>query len=125
MNLLTTWSWVTPFANHLWQSTLFAAIAALLTLALRKNHAHARYWLWLTASLKFLLPFSLLVRIGSYLTPSRTAPAQTLSYVVLQVGQPFPANGLGTVSSHHGSSAILSASALAFWILGCTAVLLY
>ena len=45
--------------NHLWQSTLFAAAAGLLTLALRKNHARARYWLWLAASLKFLVPFSL------------------------------------------------------------------
>jgi bla regulator protein BlaR1 len=35
-------------ANHLWQSTVFAGIAGLLTLALRKNHARTRYWLWLS-----------------------------------------------------------------------------
>ena len=51
--------------NHLWQSTLFAAAAGLLTLALRKNRAPVRYWLWFAASLKFLIPFSLLVTIGS------------------------------------------------------------
>jgi bla regulator protein blaR1 len=34
-------------ANHLWQSTVFAGIAGLLALALRKNHARTRYWLWL------------------------------------------------------------------------------
>ena len=39
-----------PLANHLWQSTLFAAVAGLLTLALRKNRAQTRYWLWLAAS---------------------------------------------------------------------------
>ena len=50
-----------PLGNHLWQSTLFAAVAGLLTLLLRKNHAGARYWLWMAASMKFLLPFSLLV----------------------------------------------------------------
>jgi hypothetical protein len=33
--------------NHLWQSTGFAAVAVLLALALRANHARARYWLWL------------------------------------------------------------------------------
>src|SRR6266567_1254774 len=61
-------------ANHLLQSTLFAAAAALLTLVLKKNHARARYWLWLAASLKFLIPFSLLVDLGSRLgwsTPHR------------------------------------------------------
>jgi hypothetical protein len=34
-------------ATHLWQSTGFAAVAALLALALRANQARARYWLWL------------------------------------------------------------------------------
>ena len=50
-----------PLANHLWQSTLFAAVASLLTLALRKNRAQTRYWLWLAATVKFLVPFSILV----------------------------------------------------------------
>jgi bla regulator protein BlaR1 len=43
-----------PVANHLWQSTLFAAAAGLLTLAFRKNPAQTRYRLWLAASVKFL-----------------------------------------------------------------------
>src|ERR1700730_10719559 len=63
--------------NHLWQSTLFAAVAGLLTLALRSNHARARHWLWLAASCKFLLPFSLLVAAGSHLgwtTPPAARP---------------------------------------------------
>lgn len=54
-----------PLANHLWQSTLFAALAALLTLLLRGNRAQSRYWLWLAASVKFLIPFSVLVAAGS------------------------------------------------------------
>ena len=29
-------------ANHLWQSTAFAVVAGLLTLALRRNHARER-----------------------------------------------------------------------------------
>src|SRR5215831_14781432 len=56
---------LSPFANHLWQSTVFACVAALLTFALRKNRAQVRYWLWLAASIKFLIPFSLLVNAGS------------------------------------------------------------
>jgi len=55
---------LSPLANHLWQSTLFAIAAGLLTLALKKNRAAIRYALWLAASLKFLVPFSLLIAIG-------------------------------------------------------------
>jgi hypothetical protein len=42
-------------SSHLVQSTLFAGAAALLTLAFRANRAQVRFWLWLSASLKFLI----------------------------------------------------------------------
>ena len=65
------WSAAAPaMGNHLWQSTLFAVVAGLLTLMLRKNQARARYALWLAASLKFLVPFSLLVGIGTHVIGS-------------------------------------------------------
>ena len=51
--------------NHLWQSTLFAAAVALACVALRLNSPRLRYWLWLAASFKFLLPFSLIVSMGA------------------------------------------------------------
>jgi beta-lactamase regulating signal transducer with metallopeptidase domain len=51
--------------NHLWQSTLFCAAVWLITLALRANGAALRHWLWLVASLKFLLPFSALYYVGA------------------------------------------------------------
>jgi bla regulator protein BlaR1 len=51
--------------NHLWQSTVFAAAVGLAALALRRNSPRVRYWLWLAASLKFLLPFSWLVATGA------------------------------------------------------------
>ena len=54
-------------ANHLWQSTLFALLTAVLALALRTNHARVRHHLWLAASLKFLLPFSLMTSLGAHL----------------------------------------------------------
>src|SRR5580704_5668075 len=80
-----------PLANHLWQSTLFAAGAGLLTLALRKNRAQTRYWLWVAASVKFLIPFSLLVdvggRFGRHSVPGISTPG--LSYVIEQAGEPF------------------------------------
>ena len=52
---------------HLIQSTLFAAAAWLLILSMRRNSARTRYAIWLTASLKFLVPFALLISAGAHL----------------------------------------------------------
>src|SRR5215469_14346274 len=54
-------------SSHLVQSTLFAGAVALLTLAFRANRAHVRFCLWLSASLKFLIPFALLSIAGSHI----------------------------------------------------------
>ena len=51
--------------DHLWQSSLFVLAMWVLTLALKSNRAAVRYWLWLAASVKFLIPFSILVSLGS------------------------------------------------------------
>lgn len=71
--------------NHLWQSTVFVAMVWLITLLLRRRHARIRYGLWLAASLKFLLPFSLLTLLGSML-PQRSEtlpPAEIPLYASL------------------------------------------
>jgi bla regulator protein BlaR1 len=79
--------------NHLWQSTWFAIAAGLLTLAFRKNRAQVRYWLWLVASIKFLLPFSILMSLGSYVEIVPAAQhdlAAPVSVTILQASEPFP-----------------------------------
>lgn len=63
---------ISELVAHLWQSTLFAGAAWLLTLALRKNQARVRYWVWFVASFKFLIPFFLLVGLGASV-PGRVA----------------------------------------------------
>jgi hypothetical protein len=63
--------------NHLWQSTVFAIAAGLLTLILRNNRAQVRYRLWFVASVKFLVPFSWLIASGTYL--DRVPAAQTIA----------------------------------------------
>src|ERR1700691_5266102 len=86
------WPAVSPaVGNHLWQSTLFAAVAAMLTLALRKNQARVRYRLWLAASVKFLIPFSLLISLGGHLArPRSSVSAQNGLYSVAEeLSQPF------------------------------------
>ena len=37
-------------SNHLWQSTLFAVLAGLLSIVLKRNSARVRYGLWLAAA---------------------------------------------------------------------------
>lgn len=84
-----------PFANHLWQSTLFAAVAGLFTLFLNKNRANTRYCLWLLASLKFLFPFSLLVAVGRQLGwPHASATSSPEILLMMEgLGSPSPPAG--------------------------------
>jgi bla regulator protein BlaR1 len=82
---------LSPLANHLWQSTLFAAVAGLLTLALRKNPARARFWVWMAASCKFLIPISVLITLGSQVQwrPLPVVTQSNFAAAVEQVSQPF------------------------------------
>jgi len=77
--------------NHLWQSTLLVAALGLAAWLLRNHRAGVRYWLWFAASLKFLLPFSLLIALGSHF--SWHSPASTVVAPLLtRVAAPFPAD---------------------------------
>jgi len=119
---------LSPIANHLWQSTIFAVAAWLLTLALRKNRASVRYWIWFAASAKFLIPFSLLVSIGNKFawqsSPAITQPQFT--NVINQISQPF-ATFTETSSATplpHASSA-LPMLLLGAWLCGAIVVLIF
>jgi bla regulator protein BlaR1 len=95
------WAAFAPaLGNHLWQSTLFAIAAGSLTLVLRKNRAHTRYWLWLAASVKFLIPFSLLVVMGSNLPwPHTYAGLKPGSYFAIEeFSQPFTQQAISVIS---------------------------
>jgi bla regulator protein BlaR1 len=81
---------ISELANHLWQSTLFACVMGLLTLVLRRNRAAVRHGLWLAASVKFLVPFSLLIGLVSQIE-WRKAPVvpQPRLNVVEQISKPL------------------------------------
>jgi beta-lactamase regulating signal transducer with metallopeptidase domain/biotin carboxyl carrier protein len=82
-----------PVANHLWQSTVFAVAAGVLTFVFRKNRAHVRYWLWSGASVKFLVPFTLLMSAGGHLQRARTIPRNVMpafASTVSLLAEPFP-----------------------------------
>src|ERR1017187_4870013 len=116
-------------ANHLWQSTGFAAVAVLLALVLRSNHARLRYWLWLAASVKFLVPFSVLAEIGAGLGrwPVPAPPVSRLPFVMEQIVQPFaPAQDLPLPAAAAASApSSLPAMLLVVWLCGFVAVVVY
>ncbi len=90
--------------NHLWQSSCFVPLAGLLAFMLRKNSPKVRYWVWLSASLKFLVPFALLVSLGSVVPrPVRheaptSAPAFSNTFV--QIAEPYLPASPSTVPAH-------------------------
>jgi bla regulator protein blaR1 len=115
-----------PLASHLWQSTLFAAVAGLLTLALRRNQARVRYWLWLAASYKFLFPFSWLVSIGhrfEWRAAHVTLPP-ALSAVTDAVSGPIFLTALPTTVPTPAHPPILLFAIWAIWACGFAAVVL-
>ncbi len=116
-----------PIANHLWQSTLFAAAAGLLTLLLKSNRAHVRFCLWLAASVKFLVPFSLLMLVGGLMGRHSVIVRSPASVPVVfeQVNEPFVGGITPTAAataSKPGTSVVPVFVAL--WAIGCGAFVL-
>jgi bla regulator protein BlaR1 len=118
------------FANHLWQSTAFALAAWLVTLLLRSNAARVRYAIWLAASLKFLLPFSLLVSLGALLPrPQHVVATAPIDTAVDAVALPFSDNtiDIAPMAPHPTRTQVLMRSlpeALAvLWLAGALVVL--
>jgi bla regulator protein blaR1 len=125
------WSALAPaIGNHLWQSTVLAVAVAVLALILRENRARDRYWLWMVASLKFLIPFSPLVAIGTYLARWRGPGTSSVdSYLIVEeISQPFAPSTV--LSSHNLQGAILSTAShslpamlVIIWLSGFITVL--
>jgi len=112
--------------NHLWQSTVFALAAGLLTLAFRKNRAQVRYWLWFSASLKFLIPFSILISLGSRVewTPVADRVAtQAVTNAMVQIAQPFTETVSFTAPTARGTD-WRPAAIVGIWACGFVAIVL-
>ena len=90
--------------NHLWQTTVFTVAVWLVTQLLRKNPARIRYSLWLTASVKFLLPFSLLITLGSLLPKSQQIASPVMYSAIGLAGEPFSGVTAGPRSPHRPRS---------------------
>lgn len=120
--------------DHLWQSTLCVGAAAILAWILRGAGAHVRYGIWLAASLKFLVPFSVFVALGSqvgwaaadrevgaYIGAARAiaAPASTWSAAAAAAAPSSDAaSQMITYGPSRGSEAdSVSGGALSKWLL--------
>jgi bla regulator protein BlaR1 len=120
-------SWV-PFdlLDHLWQSTLFTAAVWLVARAVRTNAARVRYWLWFAASLKFLVPISVLVSVGerfAWRTTPAAAPA--VASVIEQVLTPAATTVAATAPAVPivSSTTVWPVVLLAAWGIGVAFVL--
>ena len=119
---------ISELANHLWQSTLFAVAVGLLTLMCRKNHASVRYWLWFSASVKFFIPFTVLMALGDRLEWASSAPqiaTPAVSATLAQVSRPFVEDpGLGVLSLQEAPRGFdwFAFALLAVWVSGIIAM---
>ena len=120
--------YMVPLANHLWQSTLFAVAVWLVILTLRKNRAAVRHSLWLAASVKFLVPFSLLATIGSqFRWETAPIPPSPVSTIVGTFGQPFSVTSTSPVPPRTipvPPSSRFPTVILGVWVCGVAASLL-
>ena len=73
-------------ANHLWQSTVFATVAWLMTLLLRKNRAQLRYGLWLMAFGKVSNSLLAVDRAGQHIVPAAQRYHRNTAGLVLRGG---------------------------------------
>ena len=120
---------ISELANHLWQSTLFALAVGLLTLMCRKNHASVRYWLWFSASVKFFVPFTLLMALGDRLEWASRAPqiaTPAVSATLAQVSRPFVVDAPMALLSVQGAPRSFdwfASAVLGVWVAGTIALI--
>ncbi len=101
-------------ATHLLQSTVCVGIAALLAFALRRAPARTRYAIWLFASVKFLVPFTVLAAAGSYLGARASAlTTPSVSVVVRWLDQSLSFWGLDAAAGASAASFPVAADRLA------------
>jgi len=119
---------ISGLLSHLLQSTIFAAVAWLLTLGLRRNRAQVRFSIFFAASAKFLIPFAALVSLGTLAPRRATAPIAAAGWVntIEQMGNPLTIPSAAAQAAVHAATAASpiawGAIALAAWACGLMAI---
>ena len=116
--------------DHLWQSTLGVAIAAFFVWLAGPGRPSLRHALWLAASVKFLVPFSLLVAAGETWAPALIpVPLPVFPTATFQiVGGPFTmwAEARAGMPDDHSSAplSLVPIAALGLWATGALALVI-
>jgi beta-lactamase regulating signal transducer with metallopeptidase domain len=130
---VSAWWWP-RFADHLWQTTLFALVILIASFVLRRGRARQRHSLCLLASAKFIVPATLFIvlaqqtGIDSLLFSSQRAATDTGRSVLYGITEPavtlvsaYEVNVVATDSSRH-SQIYLALTVV--WLAGSLAILL-
>jgi len=107
---------VHAIANHVWQSTLFAAAVGLVVVVCRRFGPRASYGLWLAASAKFLIPFSFLSSAGRWFGQRAEVPiVPSFSFAIEQVNEPFSRAVFSSVAQSRAVTHPVDWMSLAIW----------
>jgi bla regulator protein blaR1 len=113
---------ISAVADHLWQSTLFACVIGLLTASLKSNRAAVRHRLWLVASVKFLVPFSVLIGLGGQIEWRRTPGVHEVRLEAMEaVGEPLAELASPAGSLPQNSSSPIPTVLYGLWLCGFAA----
>lgn len=114
---------ISALLDHLWQSTLFCGAVWALTLTLRGNGAAVRHGLWMAASVKFLVPFSLLFSAGAFISFATPVDADPpIVSEAVQVAAPVMMPALSIVQSAASPSPALLTGLFIVWLAGALLV---
>jgi uncharacterized protein (TIGR03435 family) len=119
---------ISGLLSHLLQSTVFAGVAWLLTLGLRKNRARVRYGVLFAASMKFLIPFAALVGLGTLAPRHAAAPPAVTGWMdaMERIGEPLTIPAVAARATVHATATTSpmpwGTIALAVWACGFTAI---
>lgn len=125
-SILTLSAWWWPrFGDHLWQTTLFAAVIFVAIRVLHRSPARRRYQLCLLASAKFLIPAALVIlfveRAGLASLPFFQRPADKLLFVT-DPASVFTSNYEVTINASAGAPHWAYAVLTAIWLAGVATV---
>jgi bla regulator protein blaR1 len=115
------------FGDHVWQSSVCAAIVSWLAWGFRSESAAVRYRLWLVASAKFLVPLWVLLETGRRIGTLRQISVTTPKWyqAVVRVGQPLAeANSSASQAApmiRHGAYSTFE-MITAIWLIGVAVV---
>lgn len=125
--------WWPKFADHLWQTTLFALVILVASFALRRGPARLRHNFWLLASAKFIIPAALLVfsaqQAGIDSLPFFRSASDTEqnAFVVTDVTQPIAALALNyevtVVATTPNDRREIYLALTLVWFAGCLTLL--